>query len=355
MKNKSVFEKAMSSLNSKPKVWIISGVAGFIGSNLLEHLLLNNQYVIGIDNFSTGHQANLEDVQRKVSSAQWKNFIFNIGDIRELDDCIKTFQSVTEFKKETVDFVLHQAAIGSVPRSIEDPIFSHSNNISGFLNFLYCAKEQRVKKFIYATSSSVYGDEETLPKIEHKIGNLLSPYALTKLSNELYAKVFGLNYGINTIGLRYFNVFGPRQDPNGAYAAVIPKWINNFINNETVEIYGDGKTTRDFCFIENVVQANILAALSDREESRDQVFNIAVGSQITLSELALLIKDKLQKLEIQSNFHLKYGDFRQGDIRHSLANIQKAAKILEYSPSYNVSSGLSKSMHWYLKRNEIQN
>lgn len=354
MNSSATFEQATTRLNHAPKVWVITGVAGFIGSNLLEYLLTNNQYVIGIDNFSTGHQENLDDVQKKTSSAQWKNFVFNAGDIRELDDCMQAFQSVSRLNKKGVDFVLHQAAIGSVPRSIEDPIFSHSNNISGFLNFLYCAKEHSVKKFIYATSSSVYGDEETLPKIEHKLGNLLSPYALTKLSNELYAKVFGLNYGINTIGLRYFNVFGPRQDPNGAYAAVIPKWINQFINNETVHIYGDGETTRDFCFIENVVEANILAALSEKEESRDQVFNIAVGSQITLSELALLIKDKLHKLDIRSNFHIEYSDFRKGDIRHSLANINKANKILEYSPSYNVSSGLSKSMHWYLNKNNVQ-
>lgn len=354
MKINLKFDQVTNKLKSSPKVWMITGVAGFIGSNLLEFLLSNNQFVIGVDNFSTGHKKNLDDVKSKVLPAQWKNFIFNNVDIREFDQCVEAFESLSKLKISSIDYVLHQAAIGSVPRSIEDPIFSHSNNISGFLNILYCAKENNIKKFVYATSSSVYGDETTLPKIEDKTGNLLSPYALTKLSNELYAKVFGLNYEINTIGLRYFNVFGPRQDPEGAYAAVIPKWIDKFIKNETVEIYGDGDTTRDFCFIENVIQANILAAVCKKEESRDQVFNIAVGSQITLTELALLIKDNLREFEIKSNFNILYSDFRKGDIRHSLANIDKASKILNYIPSYDVAIGLNKSMNWYLKNNKIK-
>ena len=322
------YNSILSEMKSSPSNWLVTGAAGFIGSNLVEFLLQNNQFVIGIDNFSTGYQRNLDDVKNNLDEKLWKNFHFHNVDIREIEDCKKAFNSIFKLKAQPIDFVLHQAAIGSVPRSIEDPVFSHSNNISGFLNVLLCAKEHEVKKFVYASSSSVYGDEVSLPKIEKKIGNLLSPYALTKLTNELYAQVFSLNYDIKTVGLRYFNVFGPRQDPNGAYAAVIPKWISRFIQNKTVEIYGDGKTTRDFCYIENVIQANILAAMSSSKIGGDQVFNIAVGDQINLMDLALLIKENLKTYKVSSNFQIEKGDFRKGDIRHSLADISKANKLI---------------------------
>jgi UDP-N-acetylglucosamine 4-epimerase len=348
MKDYNKFSSVIDEMKLKPNTWLITGAAGFIGSNLVEFLLTNNQFVIGIDNFSTGHQSNLDDVKNNIDEEHWMNFIFIDGDIRDMQACEQAYNSSSHFHSDPIDFVLHQAAIGSVPRSIEDPIFSHSNNISGFLNVLFCAKERGVKKFVYATSSSVYGDEPSLPKVEKKIGNLLSPYALTKLTNELYAKVFTLNYDLQTVGLRYFNVFGPRQDPNGAYAAVIPKWINRFILNKTVEIYGDGKTTRDFCYIENVIQANILAAKSTIKANESQVFNIAVGSQINLMDLALLIKQNLTEHNISSNFQIENAKFRKGDIRHSLADISNARKFLSYKPSHTVEMGLKKSMAWYL-------
>jgi|TARA_B110001450_G_C17662710_1_gene498023 UDP-N-acetylglucosamine 4-epimerase len=353
MKQNLFFEKIINNLELHPKTWLVSGAAGFIGSNLVEFLLKHNQNVVGMDNFATGYQANIDDVKKKTSPDHWKNFLFYEGDIREIKDCDIAFNSINNFcdsrNVKGIDFVLHQAAIGSVPRSIEDPIFTNSNNISGFLNILVSAKNAKVQKFVYATSSSVYGDEETLPKVENKIGNLLSPYALTKLANELYAEVFSLNYDIDTVGLRYFNVFGPRQDPEGSYAAVIPKWINQFIKNTTVEIYGDGETTRDFCFIENVIQANILAAVSSKEMSQPSIFNIAVGSQISLMDLALLIKKNLISQNIASNFHISNGEFRKGDIRHSLADISLAGEFLGYQPTHKVGDGLKKSMQWYLE------
>ena len=354
MTNISNFDELNLELSQHSYCWLITGVAGFIGSNLLEYLIHNNQFVIGIDNLSTGHLKNLDYVKSLNPKIFKDNFIFFNGDICDLSDCNKAFQAFNAFNDDmgthfaNIDFVLHQAALGSVPRSIEDPISSNLHNVTGFLNILSLAKDEGIRRFVYATSSSVYGDEATLPKVEDNIGNLLSPYAVTKFTNELYAKVFERNYQIETVGLRYFNVFGPRQDPNGAYAAVIPKWINLFIENKKVEIYGDGKTSRDFCYIDNVIQANLLAALSTNENVSGEVYNIAVGVKISLEELAILIKENLQTHNIKSNFQIEKKDFRQGDIRHSLANIAKAQTTLGYLPTHSVFQGIEKSMSWYL-------
>ena len=249
------YEQVKADLQSKPKTWLITGVAGFIGSNLLETLLKLDQTVVGLDNFATGHQHNLDEVQGLVTEVQWQRFKFIEGDIRNLDDCNKAVSGV--------DYVLHQAALGSVPRSIDNPIATNQANIDGFLNMLVASKDEGVKSFTYAASSSTYGDHPDLPKVEENIGNPLSPYAVTKYVNELYASVFYRTYGFSSIGLRYFNVFGPRQDPNGAYAAVIPKWAADLLKGSTIYINGDGETSRDFCYVGNAVQANILAALTD--------------------------------------------------------------------------------------------
>jgi UDP-N-acetylglucosamine 4-epimerase len=318
--------------------WLITGVAGFIGSNLLEFLLKNDQKVIGLDNFLTGHLANLNEVESEVSSHQWENFKFIDGDICDLNTCLEATNSV--------DFVLHQAALGSVPRSLEDPIKTNEINVSGFLNILVAAKKSGVKRFIYAASSSTYGDHPDLPKVEENIGNPLSPYAVTKLVNELYAKVFFQSYGINAIGLRYFNVFGKRQDPSGAYAAVIPKWIAQMLAGRDVEINGDGETTRDFCYIDNVVQANIKAALVSKPESLNQVYNVAVGDQTSLNELYDILCNLLS-VEPASQ-KKKYLDFREGDVRHSMASIEKAKDLLEYNPEIRVGEGLKNSIDWYI-------
>lgn len=268
------YQKVKAQLISEPKTWLITGCAGFIGSNLLETLLLLNQKVVGLDNFSTGHQHNFDEVQAQVSLEQWQNFTFIKGDIRNLDDCSKAVNSV--------DYILHQAALGSVPRSIADPILTNSANINGFLNMLVAAKEAKVSSFVYAASSSTYGDHPALPKVEENIGKPLSPYAVTKYVNELYADVFNKTYGLNSTGLRYFNVFGKRQDPDGAYAAVIPKWTAAMIDNQDVFVNGDGETSRDFCFVENAVQANILAATAD-ESAQNQVYNVALGDRTSLN------------------------------------------------------------------------
>lgn len=283
------YKQVEGALSSKPETWLITGVAGFIGSNLLEALLKLNQKVIGLDNFATGHQANLDEVKESVSTEQWSAFTFVEGDIRDPETCVEVVKGV--------DNVLHQAALGSVPRSIKDPITTNNTNISGFINMLVAAKDANVKSFTYAASSSTYGDHPALPKIEENIGNPLSPYAVTKYVNELYAQVFARTYGFKSIGLRYFNVFGKRQDPNGAYAAVIPKWTAAMINDEPLFINGDGETSRDFCFIENVVQMNILAAQSD-VSARDQVYNVAVGDRTTLNQLFDALKNTLKNNNI---------------------------------------------------------
>jgi len=337
----SKYEQLQVRLAVEPYTWLVTGVAGFIGSNLLETLLKLNQKVVGLDNFATGHQRNLDEVQSLVTAEQWANFNFIKGDIRNLDDCHQVCQGV--------DYVLHQAALGSVPRSVADPITTNSANITGFLNMLVAARDAKVKRFVYAASSSTYGDHPGLPKVEDKIGKPLSPYAVTKYVNELYADVFARTYGFNTIGLRYFNVFGPRQDPNGAYAAVIPKWIASMIKDEPVYINGDGETSRDFCFIENVRQINLLAATSENPEATNQVYNVAVGDRTTLNQLY----EQLHLNLLPSYPHLQgvkpiCRDFRAGDVRHSLADISKAAKLLGYQPTHRIDEGLKVAMKWYV-------
>ncbi|WP_316390093.1 NAD-dependent epimerase/dehydratase family protein [Citrobacter farmeri] len=333
------YKKIEDALSSKPETWLITGVAGFIGSNLLEALLKLNQKVIGLDNFATGHQANLDEVKESVSAEQWSAFTFVEGDIREPETCVEVVKGV--------DHVLHQAALGSVPRSIKDPITTNNTNISGFINMLVAAKDANVRSFTYAASSSTYGDHPALPKIEENIGNPLSPYAVTKYVNELYAQVFARTYGFKSIGLRYFNVFGKRQDPNGAYAAVIPKWTAAMINDEPLFINGDGETSRDFCFIENVVQMNILAAQSDAS-ARDQVYNVAVGDRTTLNQLFTALKNALNENGVSYNKEPEYKDFRAGDVRHSQADITKAKTRLGYEPQFSISEGILKAMPWYV-------
>ena len=334
--------KIQTKLLEKPKTWLITGVAGFIGSNLVESLLNLNQKVIGLDNFSTGHQHNLNHIQNSISDKKWNNFTFIEGDITNLETC----QQVTK----DVDIVLHQAALGSVPRSIDNPILTNFNNVTGFLNMLTASKDNGVKRFVYASSSSVYGDSKELPKVEDRTGNLLSPYAVTKYVNELYMGVFQKCYGMEAIGLRYFNVFGKRQDPNGAYAAVMPKWIGQILNGEDVFINGDGETSRDFTYIDNVVQANILAGTTNNPKAYGQAFNTAIGGRETLNNLYNAIKDGIQQ-ELP-NLKIKepiYRDFRAGDIRHSNANIDKMKDLLGYEPTHTLEQGLKESIAWYIQ------
>jgi UDP-N-acetylglucosamine 4-epimerase len=329
----NTYETLKTQLQSNQYTWLITGAAGFIGSNLLEALLQLNQKVVGLDNFSTGHNRNLDEVQSLVTPAQWLNFSCVHADICNLASCKTACTGV--------DYVLHQAALGSVPRSVEEPITTNASNVTGFLNMLVAARDAKVKRFVYATSSSTYGDHSGLPKVEDHIGKPLSPYAVTKYVNELYADVFGKTYDLQSIGLRYFNVFGPRQDPEGAYAAVIPKWIASMIKGESIYINGDGETSRDFCYIANVVQANLLAATTPNTEAVNQVFNIAAGGRTTLNELYAQLKQNL----ISSCPHLKdvqavYRDFRAGDVRHSLASIDKARDRLGYHPTQSMEQGL---------------
>jgi UDP-N-acetylglucosamine 4-epimerase len=338
--NMTRYDQIQKELLDSPKTWLVTGVAGFIGSNLLEKLLKLNQKVVGLDNFATGHQHNLDEVKSVVTNEQWKLFIFIEGDIRNINDCEKALNDV--------DYVLHQAALGSVPRSIADPITTNAANISGFINMLTSAKEANVSSFTYAASSSTYGDHPALPKIEENIGNPLSPYAVTKYVNELYANVFARTYGFKSIGLRYFNVFGQRQDPDGAYAAVIPKWTASMISGEEVSINGDGETSRDFCFIENVVEMNLLAATA-KDDAKDNVYNVALGDRTTLNELYHAIQAALNELGLNHSTEPIYCDFRAGDVRHSQADISKAKNALGYSPKFRISEGIDKAMPWYVK------
>jgi len=337
----SQYQTVCEQLKQSPKIWLVTGVAGFIGSNLLETLLKLDQTVVGLDNFATGHQHNLDEVQSLVSAAQWAKFTFYEGDIRNLEDCQKACAGV--------DYVLHEAALGSVPRSIADPITTNETNISGFLNMLTAARDAKVSSFTYAASSSTYGDHPALPKVEENIGKPLSPYAVTKYVNELYADVFAKTYGFKAIGLRYFNVFGQRQDPNGAYAAVIPKWTAAMIAGDDVFINGDGETSRDFCFIDNTVQANILAATTVDDAAKNQVYNVAVGDRTTLNDLYRAIQAALAENGVNYTKNAVYRDFRAGDVRHSQASIAKIEQALGYAPEFRIDAGIQLAMRWYVK------
>ena len=328
-------------LNNEGKVWLVTGVAGFIGSNLLESLLQSNQRVTGLDNFATGRRKNLDQVRDAVSREQWRRFKFLEGDIRRLEDCRRALRGV--------QVVLHQAALGSVPRSVDDPLSSNASNVTGFLNMLVAARDAKVGRFVYASSSSVYGDDNRLPKIEKRTGHPLSPYAATKAINEIYAYVFARCYRMETIGLRYFNVFGPRQDPDGAYAAVIPRWIAAMIRNEPVLVNGDGKTSRDFCYVANVVQANLKAATTTHPGAVNQAYNVAVAERTSLNELLRLLRERLlPRCPHLKNFKPVYRDFRAGDVRHTLADISKARRLLGYRPDYGFEQGLDEALDWYV-------
>mgnify|MGYP001161259074 CR=1 FL=1 len=341
----SKYEELQEYLTNNQSTWLVTGIAGFIGSNLLEKLLILNQNVVGLDNFDTGYQHNIDQAIEDANKATGKdlnsNFKFINGDIRELKDCERACNGV--------DYVLHQAALGSVPRSIEDPISTNRANIDGFLNMLIASNDANVKRFVYAASSSTYGNHPDLPKVEDKIGNPLSPYAVTKVVNELYASVFAETYGFKTIGLRYFNIFGKRQDPKGAYAAVIPKWVSGMLNKDDVFINGDGETTRDFCYIDNTVQVNLLAATTANDDAIDKVYNVALNDRTSLNRLYQMIEERL----IQRNIGVEskepiYRDFRAGDVRHSQADINKAKTLLNYQPTHTISQGLDEAMDWYV-------
>ena len=340
----TAWQHLQTELKANPKNWLVTGAAGFIGSNLVESLLALDQRVVGLDNFATGHRRNLDQVQALVKPEQWARFRFFDGDLRDLAACRPAAAGV--------DFVLHQGALGSVPRSIEDPLTANAANVTGSLHLLVAARDAQVKSFVFASSSSIYGDHPDLPKVEERFGKPLSPYAVTKYVNELYADVFARCYGLPFIALRYFNVFGPRQDPEGAYAAVIPKWIAALIKNEPIHINGDGETSRDFCFIANVVQANLLAATA-KPAAFNQAYNIALNERTTLNELFRLLRERLTP----DYPHLKnsqpvYRDFRAGDVRHSQADISRATKFLGYAPTHSIAAGLDAALAWY-KQNVV--
>lgn len=334
------FDEAMAQLGQQPRRWLVTGCAGFIGSNLLETLLSAGQEVVGLDNFATGHTHNLEEVEKNVGAAAWSRFRFIEGDIRDMEVCHGAARGV--------DHILHQAALGSVPRSLEDPVTTNEVNIGGFLKMLVAARDAGVRSFVYAASSSTYGDHPGLPKVEETIGKPLSPYAVTKYVDELYADVFARSYGTPSVGLRYFNVFGRRQDPEGAYAAVIPRWIAAMIRGDEVVINGDGETSRDFCYIENVVQANVLAALAE-PAGLNQVYNVAYGGRTTLNELFAYLADSLGEQGVAYARPPRHGDFRAGDVRHSQADVSKARTLLGYAPQYDIRAGLQAAMPWYVQ------
>lgn len=338
----TAFNHTQAALRAAPRRWLVTGAAGFIGSNLIEMLLKLDQRVVGLDNFSTGRRRNLEEVQSTVSPEQWSRFQFLQGDIADQRTC--------RLACEGAEIVLHQAALGSVPASIADPVGAHGSNVSGFLHMLAAARDAGLKRFVYASSSAVYGDDPELPKVEEKIGKPLSPYAANKLINEIYADVFARAYGFETIGLRYFNVFGPRQDPAGAYAAVIPKWVAAMLKGEPIYINGDGETTRDFCYVDNIVQANILAGTVGAREAVNQVFNIALGGRTTLNELLRVLQTAVRRLQPElPEIKPVYREFRPGDVRHSVADVSKARRLLGFTPVCSVTDGLTRAMDWYFK------
>ena len=343
MNDSTPYALLQTNLPQQAQTWLVTGVAGFIGSHLLQTLLGLGQRVVGLDNFATGHQRNLDEVRALTGASAWANFQFIEGDIRRLEDCQRACAGV--------DLVLHQAALGSVPRSIADPITTNAANVTGFLNMLVAARDAGVKRFVYAASSSTYGDHPALPKVEDTIGKPLSPYAVTKLVNELYADVFARTYDLQSIGLRYFNVFGPRQDPNGAYAAVIPRWAAAMLQGETCVINGDGQTSRDFCYVANAVQANLLAATTADASAANQIYNVAVGDQTDLNQLHALLAGALESLRpgLQVAEPLRQ-DFRAGDVRHSRADVSKAAALLGYRASHDLKAGLTEAAPWYAGR-----
>jgi UDP-N-acetylglucosamine 4-epimerase len=335
-----VLAEVSATLRANPRRWLVTGSAGFIGSHLVQALLDLDQQVVGLDNFSTGHPANLDEVRGAVSSAAWQRHTFIEADI--------TDSSVCRQACEGIDVVLHEAALGSVPRSIDDPLRTHAVNSTGSLNMLVAARDARVGRFVYAASSSTYGDHPSLPKVEHVIGAPLSPYAVTKFTNELYADVFGRCYGIATVGLRYFNVFGARQDPHGAYAAVIPRFVAAMLEERSAVINGDGETTRDFCYIDNVIEANLLAATSEQPEAIGQVYNVAYGARTSLNELYKFLRDLVRERHPELAIPApRYAEFRPGDVRHSEADIAKARRLLGYRPHWDVRNGLAQAIPWY--------
>ena len=339
-------------LAAQPRIWLITGVAGFIGSHLLETLLSLDQYVVGLDNFATGFQRNLDEVERIVGPERWARLHFVEGDVRVLPDCQGAMwhPGAPAALGNSVHVVLHQAALGSVPRSLLDPTATHATNVTGFLNVMVAARDARVQRMVYASSSSVYGDHPALPKTESAIGQPLSPYAAGKYMNELYAGVFARCYDLPIIGLRYFNVFGPRQDPTGAYAAVIPLWASALLRDEPVWINGDGETSRDFCYVANAVQANLLAACTDNSAALGSVFNVAVGDRTTLNELFVLMRDALLPVGVAPTAAANYRPLRAGDVRHSLADIGHAQQLLAYSPTHRLREGIVAAMQWYTRR-----
>ena len=337
------YERALRELAARPRRWLVTGAAGFIGSHLAETLLRLGQQVVGLDNFATGFKHNLDDVRSTAGEEAWQRFRFIEGDISDLDACRRACSEI--------DLVLHQAALGSVPRSIADPLATNAANVTGFVNMLTAARDAGVVRFVYAASSSTYGDDPRLPKQEDQIGRPLSPYAVTKYVNELYAEVFARCYGLQSIGLRYFNVFGSRQDPEGAYAAVVPRWIRALLRGDQVTIYGDGETSRDFCYIANAVQANVVAALTERPEALNQIYNVAVGDRTTLNELFHMVRSLATATHpAAAKISPTYADFRSGDVRHSQADIDKARRHLEYRPTHSVLEGLRECLPWYVYR-----
>jgi len=330
-------------LRQRPVRWLVTGSAGFIGSHLVETLLRMGQTVVGLDNFATGHRRNLEEVQELVGVEAWRRHRFIEADIRDPEACREACDGV--------EVVLHQAALGSVPRSLANPLATNATNVDGFLNMLVAARDAGVRRFVYAASSSTYGDHQALPKVEERIGRPLSPYAVSKLVNELYADVFARCYGLPSIGLRYFNIFGARQDPEGAYAAVIPRWTRAMLLGDVVTINGDGETSRDFCFIDNAVQANLLAAMCDDPEAVNQVYNVAVDDRTSLNRLFDILRAALLDFcpDVRQ-LRPVHGDFRPGDVRHSRADISKARRLLGYFPSHRIEEGVRAAMPWYVSR-----